>query len=99
MVAVLPEVPILSDKVQPQDEARSFNSSHDQQNELEKSSEKVDAAFVNVSEPDSPPAHDVTGVDWTPEEERRVRWKTDLLVMPLLFFGFYMYQVLSLIHI
>lgn len=63
----------------------------------EKFSDKQELAMFNVSEVSS--THDDgPEVEWTPIEERRVRLKTDLVLMPLLFLGFYMYQVGSSPH-
>ncbi|TQN65592.1 putative transporter [Colletotrichum shisoi] len=36
---------------------------------------------------------DVPEVDWTPEEEKKAKWKLDLIIMPLLTLGFFCLQL------
>ncbi|KZL81031.1 alternative sulfate transporter [Colletotrichum incanum] len=55
---------------------------------------------LTVSEPDASVAQDdsdakrsVLQVDWTVEEERKAKWKLDLIIMPLLTLGFFCLQL------
>ncbi|OLN87608.1 putative transporter C1002.16c-like protein 26 [Colletotrichum chlorophyti] len=57
------------------------------------------AADITALEPQSafPPDDDeakgISQVDWTPEEERKAKWKLDLIIMPLLTLGFFCLQL------
>lgn len=44
---------------------------------------------TGVGEHSTPPSEIETSRDWSVEEERKAKWKLDLLIMPILTLGFF----------